>query len=381
MPRVTARPRVLLVLRPRGPFGGIQQVVTDLARRLPECGFDVHTVIAGVPRPGVVDRFGRAGVSVEERPDIDVGGTLQRFRALRSCVRDASPDVVGIHYGDALFPMIDAVAVRSTGAVFAPSLHRAAPIPPASRGPRFGLAVRLAGALGVTSDAQARQLVDAGVAPDRIHVLRCGVEPPAEPPDRASSRATLGLAPDAFVVACVARLVSNKAVDVLIDAIARVADPAGRITLVVAGDGPLREALERQAADLLPGRVVFTGYLDDPGAVYAAADVCVVPSYNEAVPLVLHEAAHHGVPSVATDVGGVREAIRDGETGLVVPPGDRDALAGALATLLERPGVAARFGEAARERARREFTARSMAENYARSFRRQLGITDADESS
>ncbi|MCZ7535466.1 MAG: glycosyltransferase [Acidimicrobiia bacterium] len=117
------------------------------------------------------------------------------------------------------------------------------------------------------------------------------------------------------------------------------------VRLVVAGDGPERASLERLSAEVARGSVEFLGSVDQPETVLAAADTLVLPSLTEGLPAVLIEAAFTGVPAVATDVGGVREIVRDAETGFVVAPGDPVALAAALRDALAAPSE---LGERAR---------------------------------
>jgi glycosyltransferase involved in cell wall biosynthesis len=115
--------------------------------------------------------------------------------------------------------------------------------------------------------------------------------------------------------------------------------------LLVAGDGPDRAALEQHAADRAPERVHFAGMLPGPADALAAADVVVLPSRTEGMPGVLIEAGLSGVAAVATDVGAVAQIVRDGETGLLVRPGDVSGLTAALRRALsqrERLGRSAR---------------------------------------
>jgi glycogen synthase len=121
--------------------------------------------------------------------------------------------------------------------------------------------------------------------------------------------------------------------------------------VVLVGDGPLRPALERQAARLGPGRVRFQGFVPhaEVPAWLAAADVLVLPSVYEELGSVLLEAMAAGLPVVASEVGGIPDAL--GPAGLLVPPGDPAALAAAVDQVLEDPALAAELARAARRRA------------------------------
>jgi glycosyltransferase involved in cell wall biosynthesis len=152
------------------------------------------------------------------------------------------------------------------------------------------------------------------------------------PADRAAARAALEL-PAGPLLACAARLEPVKGVDVLIDALTRL-PPA--VTLAVAGEGSAATALAAQAARVAPGRVRFLGRIEAMPALYAAADLTVLPSRAEGLPLSLLEAQAAGCPVVATAVGGVPGAV-DPATGRLVPPDDPAALAAAIAETLARP--------------------------------------------
>ena len=191
---------------------------------------------------------------------------------------------------------------------------------------RAGLVVTLTGAFR-------RLLVERyGVSPWNTAVLAPGVDLNRfSAGDRSSARARFGLGPDAFVVCCARRLVPRMGLDVLIEAWARElgGDPCAR--LLIAGDGELREELERQvAARSLGDSVTLLGRIGDEEllALYRAADVNVVPSVSfEGFGLVLLEAAACGTPSIVTRAGGLPEAIAGLGQDLIVPAADVGALA------------------------------------------------------
>jgi glycosyltransferase involved in cell wall biosynthesis len=201
-----------------------------------------------------------------------------------------------------------------------------------------------------------------GVPAERIHVIPNGVPAARCPvPDadaRRAARARLGLPPSAPVVAVVGALSPEKRVG---DAVAACATLDGT-HLLVAGDGPERAALERQAGVVAPGRVHFAGTLPGSSAALAAADVVVLASRTEGMPGVLIEAGLSGVAAVATDVGGVPEVVRDGETGVLVPPGDVAGLAAGLRRALAECG---RLGAAARRHCLDTFEIGPVADRWA----------------
>jgi glycosyltransferase involved in cell wall biosynthesis len=157
----------------------------------------------------------------------------------------------------------------------------------------------------------------------------------------------------------IGRLVHVKGFDVLLEAFARVAPRFADWQLAIVGDGELREPLERLAGRLaLGGRVVFHGAVADPMAILRQAGLFVLPSRHEGFPNALGEAMSCGLPVIAADCpsrprrpgpGGVRELVRDGVDGWLVPPGDAAALARAMAGLMADPARRAALGARAAE--------------------------------
>jgi glycosyltransferase involved in cell wall biosynthesis len=142
------------------------------------------------------------------------------------------------------------------------------------------------------------------------------------------------------------------------------AEAARGLPLVVAGDGPLR--------DRFPEALGFVPH-DRLLAMYGQASVVVCPSLREGYGVVCAEAMAHGRPVVASGVGGLKDLVVEGETGLLVPPGDPVALRAALVRLLEDADLRRRLGTAARERAGRELSWTSATESTLRAYRDALG--------
>ena len=175
-------------------------------------------------------------------------------------------------------------------------------------------------------------------------------------------RARFGLPADARLVLTVARLTEQKGHHDLLDAVPAVLARVSQAHFVWAGTGPLEGSLRRRiGARGLGGHVHLIGHCADVGALLAAAEVCVLPSLFEGLPLVVLEAMAGGVPVVGTRVCGTAEAVRDRVTGRLVPPRDPDALAAAMLEVLDCPERAARWGDAGKRRVRRHFSARRMA--------------------
>jgi glycosyltransferase involved in cell wall biosynthesis len=164
----------------------------------------------------------------------------------------------------------------------------------------------------------------------------------------------------------IGRLAPGKGQRELIEALARL-ERRESVVVFVGRDLERRGAFAReleQAAESLGvrDRVVFAGFRDDVPGLLAAADVFVLPSWIEGLPMVVLEAMAHGTPVVTTPVGGTPELVVHGETGLLVPPRDPAALAAALDELLAKPELARRLGEAGRRRVEADFSVRTMTE-------------------
>lgn len=221
-----------------------------------------------------------------------------------------------------------------------------------------GRALRRAEELVVLSGAFRRVLAERyGIGPWNVHVWRPGVELDRfRDGDRRAAREQLGLPAGGFVVVCARRLVARMGVDVLLDAWEASRDrlPAGS-TLLLVGEGPLRDDLQQRAGrPPLAGSVRMLGRVTDAQLCecYRAADAAVVPSLAfEGFGLVVLEAAACGTPSIVSDVGGLPEAIAPLDRSLVVAPGDPAALAerlaaaaqGALPSRAETRAYAERF--------------------------------------
>jgi len=152
---------------------------------------------------------------------------------------------------------------------------------------------------------------------------------------RRRVRAALGIDHAAPVAATVAVLREAKGIQHMIRALPAVVETLPEMRYLIAGDGEHREALESEADALgLSDRIIFSGMTDDVPSLLAAVDVFILPSLTEALPTVVIEAMAAGLPVVATDVGGIREMVGHGTSGLIVPPADPAALADATVRIL-----------------------------------------------
>ncbi len=198
-------------------------------------------------------------------------------------------------------------------------------------------------------------------------------------------RSELGIPPEAFVVAAVGQIVPWKSHHVLLDAVGRLrrAPEGVEIRCLIAGadlfgDHPDYEALLRARAMQpdLRGAVTFLGHRTDVTAVYNACDAFALPSRREPFGRALVEAMACGKPCIACNEAGPAEIVADGETGLLVPPGDAGALAVAIDRLRRDAALAACLGEAGRARALAEYTEATTAARTASLYRELLGMEE-----
>ena len=209
--------------------------------------------------------------------------------------------------------------------------------------------------------------MDAANVRTKLSVIRNGVRPASAPAGRAAVRAGLGIADETVVGIIVARIDGLKGHDGLLRALALLpADTAGRLTVLVAGDGVRRAEVEALARELNlgPDRVQFLGSRSDIPDLLGAADFFVLPSLTEGLPLSVLEAMAQRLPVIATPVGGIPELVENHQHGLLVPVGDAAALADAVTLLARDPATRQALGRRGQERVEREFSFDAMLSRY-----------------
>lgn len=363
--------RILLVTRPAR--GGMRQHLLALTSGLRHRGVEVE--VAGPAAEPLLQELAAAGCRVWDIPLSPAFRPLEDLRAagrLASLLRRQEYDLVHVHGFKASLPGRLGGALAGVPVVY--TVHNF--VFEAAGGARRRLylacerllAPFTARYIAVSTALQRDLAASARVAPQRIAVIYNSIRMPETPQaaELTALRKEFALDEETRVVLCVARLVREKGVDLLLQAAAalqgagRAGDQLPRWHVVMAGDGPEEAALREQARSLgLEHLVTFAGYRTDVGALLALADVVALPSRAEGLSLVLLEALAAGRPLVAAKAGGMPEIIADGETGLLVPVEDPLALAAALRRLLTDQALAARLSAAARADGRR-FTAGTM---------------------
>lgn len=225
--------------------------------------------------------------------------------------------------------------------------------------------------------AQIAYLVEEkGLPRERIRVIHNGIGYGAHSqPDRQRARALLDVPSDAFVVGIVAALRPEKDHLLFLEAARQLAAQLPCCRFAIVGDGSERSKIaEAIAASALAGQVTMYGTRLDVDRLLPGFDVFSLASYTvETFPMAVLEAMGAGLPVVATNVGGLGEMVRHGETGLLVPPRDATSLASAWAMLARDPALRLAMGRAGREYASTEFTIGRMVESYEDLFTEVLG--------
>lgn len=359
------RPDHVLHVDPERGFSGGETQVLGLVEELARSG--TGGAVACDPDGELAARvraIGLEAVALRVRRGHDPGAGL----ALRALVRHLRPQVVHFHTARAL-----------TLASFSP--------PPAARvvTRRMDQAPRGAGAYVrwlygrvdaiIAISAAAREgLVSRGIPAGRIDLVPSGVDVArfdGSPGRDAAARAAMGIPEGRSVVVIVAQLHRRKGHDVLLHALARLPARLAPICLA-AGTGPEGDALLDLAASLgIASQVRWLGRVEDVRGVLRAADVVVLPSRAEGLGVAAIEALAAARPVIASAVGGLPEIVRDPAEGLLVPPGEVDALAAALVRALSDEALRRAMGEAGRLRAA-DFSIAAMARGTAEVYDRLL---------
>lgn len=300
---------------------------------------------------------------------------LRALGELRQCFRRLAPDIVHTHNPKpGVYGRIAGRAARVPAVVN--TVHGLYALPGdrwAKRAFVYGLE-RLAAACSdgelVQNPEDLEVLAHLGVPRDRLNLLGNGIDLERFDParvgrdDAARVRRELGVGPDDLVVGAVGRLVEEKGYRELMAAAIELRARCPQVKVVVAGPSDPDKADALSERDQERARheagVVFLGLRRDVEAFYAAMDIYVLASYREGFPRSAMEAAAMGLPIVATDIRGCRQVVDTGSTGLLVPPRDGGALAGAIATMAADEPLRRKFGQAGRQKALREFDQRRV---------------------
>ena len=339
-------------------YGGARQVLW-LARDL--AGAGVENLLISPPGSDVAAAAAEYGVPVRE---IACAGDHDLLFALRlsRLLRRWRPDLVHCHSrrgGD----ILGGIASRMAAVPAVLSRRVDNPESSLSRWLRYRWFLKVV----AISDNVGAVLRAQGLPEDRIEVIRDAVEvgDADSGHGRAALRDGLGIAEAHFAVAVVAQLIPRKGHRLLLDALPGIVESCPGVRVFFFGQGPEEADLRQYAKDLgVAAKVDFAGFRQDLTGLLPAFDLLVHPADREGLGVAMLEAAAAGLPVVALDVAGAREAVVNGATGILVPPGNSAMLRQAILTMIENPERRRQYGAAGRARMRDEFSVAGMVERY-----------------
>jgi glycosyltransferase involved in cell wall biosynthesis len=371
--------KVLHVQKVAG-IGGSERHLLSLLPCLADAGVEVRMLVAAT---GEADRFVEALAArdvalraVTAGPHLNpllVGAVAREIRGFR-------PDVVHTHLVHAdihgQLAMVAGHAARVSSFHSTPAFYRREPFRSGAR-----IAGRRAGAVIAISEHVRRFLLGLRLAPaERVHVVHYGIDAsrwPLGEAERDRARERLGLRSGEIAVGVAARLIPGKGHSLLFEALAAARRDAPQLRLLVAGDGPLRAQLEREAGRTAPGAVTFLGFVPDMRGFMNACDLIAFPTepaLGEGFGLAALEAMASGRPVLASSVASLPEVVTNGDTGLLFDPRSADELAASLVTLATRPELREQLGARGRERARAVFSLERMVERTLGVYHEARGL-------
>lgn len=291
-----------------------------------------------------------------------------RFRRI---LRENRADLVHLHSRRGA-DTLGAVAARWAGVPVVLSRRVDNPEPAWLVGPKY----RLYDAVITISQAIRDVLVRQGVPAEKVHCVRSALDPtPFEVPcDRGAFLKELGLEGGHPVVGVAAQFIPRKGHDFLLAAIPAILERHPNVRFVLFGRGPLRPGIENRARENgLAGNVIFAGFRSDLPRLLPCLDVLAHPAVREGLGVTLLQASAAGVPIVATRIGGIPEAVREGVNGILVEAGNPAALASGIADLLDDPELGRRLGQAGRSLVREEYSVEQMVDGNLAVYAKVLG--------
>lgn len=226
--------------------------------------------------------------------------------------------------------------------------------------------------LAAVSNSVAQRLLNSGVAATKIRTIANGID--VEPFECALPSPALNFEGNK-VIGIVARLDLQKGFEYLLRAAHQLCGAFPALKVVIAGEGPDRQAIENMIQRFgLQSSVILAGHHSNMPGIYAAIDIFVLPSLNEGLPMTVLEAMAASKPVIATRVGAIPSVIKEGETGFLVDPGDANGLRDALARLLTDSDLCLRIGLAGHDWVRRNYTSEAMAMKYRQMYGEVLGV-------
>ncbi|HET9440603.1 MAG TPA: glycosyltransferase family 4 protein [Longimicrobiales bacterium] len=349
-------------------LGGAEMVVAQLAEALRARGHRVEPVVPNGREGWLVEELEANGFRCNRydlRRAVDLGFSARLAAQLREL------DVDVVHSHEFVMAVYGAAAAKRLGVPHVITMHGSQTM---TERYRRRAALRWAfrrsrATIAVSEDTRRHLESSLGIRAGIVDVIPNGI--PDRPGNRSAIRQDLSVGPDEVLLLSVGSLSPRKAHVLLIEALALLEQRGEKLPwrLAIVGDGPERPLLEKKMQEAgLEKRIHLLGKRTDIPDLQAAADIFVLPSLWEGLPLALLEGMFGGNAIVASNISGIPEAVEHGTHGLLTPPGDPVALADAIGTLLRNPDTRIRMAEAARERARNSFTIDVMTSAYERLY-------------
>jgi glycosyltransferase involved in cell wall biosynthesis len=354
----TSRPIRVALFATSVAFGGIERVVLNLLRHMPP-GVEIVPIVftrTDCEDQTFFERLREMGLPHEtlyvnsHTPALIVNPVVNLAQAIR-IVKNGRFDLIHSHgYRADAFVL---VVAKYLGLPFVSTVHGFTPTDPRLRlwCELDARLLRFFPRVMAVSAPMKDQLVAYGLYAARVDVVINAVEEAAQSgSSRKEMRLRLGISESEFVFGFVGRLSDEKGVDHLLQAAESLVAQERSARFVIVGDGPRKDdLLEATRSRGLEGKVDFVGFQSNTAPWYETFDAFVLPSLSEGTPMALLEAMAHGLPSVATAVGGVPQVVSDGENGLLVPSADRTKLCDAMRSLMTNAQLRAKLSEGAVE--------------------------------
>ncbi|MBL1218308.1 MAG: glycosyltransferase family 1 protein [Planctomycetes bacterium] len=393
--------RRILHISTRLILGGSQENTVLSCEGQAQAGHEVHLAFGPIygPEGSMLERVQAFGsITTHEVPglvrELNPRSDWSAYCQCRELIREVQPDIVHTHSSKAGI-VARAAAWKENAALSSSDVSRRAGVVHTIHGLPFHpyeswwrnrvyimserWAARRCHTIVTVADAMSRQALQAGVGkPDQFVTVYSGMETQRflEPDrDRAQMRRELGLAEDDFVIGTIARLAELKGHDDLLDALGRRMQGNHHLKLLWVGDGWWRDRLMARVESMgLTSQVVTPGLVppEEVSRYIQAMDVLAHPSYREGLPRTVPQALLGGVPVVVYDLDGAPEVCIHEETGLLVPPGDRDALRESVLRLFDDRDLGTRLAQQGRDLCRERFSAQAMIDGLERVYEQAL---------
>lgn len=359
--------RVLHLETGRHLYGGAAQVLYLMAGLRDE---GVESVLVTPPGSAIGKAALQRGIRVLPVP-LAGEADLRFVPRLRRVLLEEAPALVHCHSRRGA-DTLGGVAAAWTGIPAVVSRRVDNPEPPWRAVPKYRLYRRVI----TISERIREEVIRSGVSPEKVTCVRSAVEVDrwSGPCDSDRFREVTGARDGERVVAVAAQLIERKGHRDLLAALPAILRAIPAVRVVFLGRGPMEEALREEARNRgVAERVVFAGFVPELERILPCLDLLVHPARMEGLGVILLQASAAGVPMVAARAGGIPEAVRDGLNGLLVPPGDPDALASAALRVLGDPALAARLRAGGRRLASEEFSVGAMVRGNLAVYGEALG--------